>query len=227
MGFSKGQARSTVLWTMVAFLFGFALFGLFISLFLLQKNQVQKQDFEQQLDDLRLDLEKTRGSLEIAESARTDLENDLVVLRSTLVSKEKALTRALKSLEALEEKAQELLKSQQELQDNNLEMRDFSLRLQLENLELKKRLSSVQDLKEAIRMLKKRKVSVGRSKKKASTFFTIPASSEKQKSQPLLLKAVKREEEPSGNEGFVVRDGRTTLGDRVEIRVAPAEAAVL
>ena len=208
--------RSSVLWVVIAFLLGASLFGIYKSLELLKKNG----DLSRTVEGLKLSLVTTQAFLnETKESLRESqinnakLEGEMNDLNSKLAEKEKAVQEYRRNISELSRKLAEAAEVNESLAVKNKEAGDQLIRLEFENGEMKKKLSSVQELRKAIKELKIKMREAKKNKR--------PAHAEKK--QVLTLPKEITEAVLRGNQGYFVKDGKSTF-EAVDIKVLPAES---
>lgn len=210
----------------IAFLLGISIFGLYKSLELLKKNISLTSsigELDKELTVVSASLKETKDSLGESQQRNARLEDDINSLGVNLSNTEKEVQKQQRNASILFEKLNEATDANDALVARNEEMEDAFIRMSFENSELKKKFSSVSELKKAIRELK---VAAAKAKK--------GRLAEKQKKQvPRSAKAKAKvktkdasEAQSPGNRGFVVKDGQSTFQGIVNIEVLPVESGM-
>ncbi len=221
---------------LIAFLLGIALFGIFKSITLLKHNM----ELNQAVGRLTLDLETTQSTLKETKQALSDaylknseLEGGLKDSQAKLEQKEEELKNSIAHIAQLTEKLKEVVGINEDLSRVNADIQDRTLRTELENSEMKKKLSSVDEMKKAIKELRikireekrKKRVKVVPQKKQKEE-KPVPVQPPKpllQQSEPLHAAKISLDN-TLGNKGFFIKDGKSTFEDLVDIRVVPMDA---
>jgi chromosome segregation ATPase len=218
---------------MIALLAGFSVFGLCQSLTLMRKNSYlleQVGRIQIELSATQLGLNQTRTLLNETYQKNAQLENEAVLLNSRLARAQKELAEQKDKINALGNVIQQARRVNEFLVARNQEISQQYVRVSFENQEMKKTLTSIPDLKKTIAALRKKPVRQAPAKNKqarkkpASVKAARPQKTVKAKSPAAVPQAVPADQTLDGNEGFVVKDGESTLLDRVDIRVTPAPA---
>ncbi len=210
-----------------AFLLGIALFGIFKSLTLFSDNQGLTRKvglLTMDLDVAQTSLDKTKTALSDSYMKSAELEGSLKAVETKLSKKEQEAEELLDTIDKLSQDLKAVSDLNEGLSEANKELSDRALRIELESSELKKRFSSIQELKLAIKELKikmrqerqrKPKQPVLRGKK-----ISKPALSAEHIALPVqpLGKGI-----AEGNMGFFIKDGRSTFEGLVDIEVVPVE----
>lgn len=222
--------KSSVLIVVLALLLGAALFGIFKSLELSKRNA----DLHASMDLLQGKLNQTEFSLKEARSfvgevslKNARLESEVSFLNEKLSRKEKEVSEQNAQISLLMQRFRETAQVNLALLDQHNSMSSRMVRVELENAEMKKKLSSVDELKKAIKELKARRNLVAREtrlvqKKRTGQRAPVnkaPAS----KKRTIFGPPQSSDDLKSGNEGYVVRQGKSTYEGLVEIRVIPTE----
>ena len=209
--------KTSFLWGIIALLLGASVFGVYKSIELLKKNS----DLSRAVDNLKLKLvtteaflNQTKEALRESQFDNAKLEGKNRVLNSKLSEKEKQLQRYKENLTMLSNKLKQTVEINASLAEKNRETSDRLVRLEFENDEMKNKLSSIPELKKAIKDLKIKIRQEKRSKRAVQT------KQEKILAVPALTEAV--DVDLKGNRGYLLKDGRPTF-DAVDIRVLPAE----
>ncbi|MDD5019857.1 MAG: hypothetical protein PHS61_05505 [Candidatus Omnitrophica bacterium] len=205
----------------IALLAGFSVFGVYQSLTLWRQNE----DLTGQLNRLQIDLSaaqlslnQTRTLLSGSYQKNAQLENDVVLLKTRLDRAKKELDEQKQKIGSLIQHLHESREVNEFLRARNTDVSDQYIRLAFENQEMKKTLSSIAELKKAIAALRKKPVRRVPAKKAVRKSQAAPQPRPRVAAVP--PPAVDRDLE--GNEGFVVKDGESTLLDLVDIQVVPA-----
>jgi hypothetical protein len=226
-----GQTKTSGLWVLLAFLLGVSFFGMYKSLQLLKKNV----DLNQSLNGAKLELAETQISLKQTEDhlresdiRNAELKKDVQTVTVRLAKAEEGLFTYQKKLEQLNVKFREVAESNASLEAQNSQARDQLIRVEFENGEMKNKLSSVVELKRAIKDLR---IKARKEKQRASSgtsFFWFQAprpakAGKKAIEKPVEKPIIKKPLELEGNGGFLVKDGFSTFQKMIDIHVLPAE----
>jgi len=213
--------RSKIGAGVIALLAGFCAFGFYQCMVLLHKNN----DLSGQMDRLQIELAAAQVSLNktqvlLGESylKNAQLDNDRIFLRRRLARVQQQLTEEKQRIMNLAGHLLDTRKTNEVLYSRNAEMSEKNLRLSFENQEMKKTLSSVSELKKAIASLRKqaKRHVVARSAPKSR-----PKPQPQRKRVP--VRPSPQDAYLDGNQGFLLKDGRSTFADLVDIRVIPVE----
>jgi len=213
--------RSSILWAITALLLGVSLFGSYKTWDLLKKNtglEISLDEMTGKLSVAQTSLKKAEQDLSESYLANDKLEGEVVTLRTSLSSRERQVNEQVAQISLLTSKVKETSQVSVSLLDQHNQLSVRLMRLELENAEMKGKLSSVQELKKAIREIKAQK-KVQAAEATAKT--TVPAEKKR-------LFGRSRAEDTSqasaaGNEGFFVKDGKSTFQEMVKIHVTPLE----
>ncbi|MDD5138619.1 MAG: hypothetical protein PHG72_07330 [Candidatus Omnitrophica bacterium] len=217
---------------MIALLAGFSVFGLYQSLTLMRKNSFlleQVGRIQIELSATQLGLNQTKTLLNETYQKNAQLENEAVLLNSRLARAKKELGEQKNKINTLGNVIQQARRVNEFLVARNQEMSEQYVRASFENQEMKKTLSSVPELKKTIAALRKKPARPAVAKNKQVRKKSVPAKAERPKKKakakspkPVAPQpVVPADQALDGNEGFVVKDGESTLLDRVDIRVTP------
>lgn len=141
----------------IPFLLGISLFGLYKSLELLKKNTSLTNsigELNKELTVVRASLKETKDSLGESQQRNAKLEDDINGLEVKLSNTEKEAQKQQRNASILFEKLKEAAEANDSLVAKNEEMEDAFIRMSFENSEMKKKFSSIFELKKAIRELK-------------------------------------------------------------------------
>ncbi len=218
----------------IALLTGFSAFGLYQSLTLMRKNSYLLEEvgrIQIELSATQLGLNQTRTLLNETFQKNAQLENEVVLLNSRLARARQELGEQKNKINALGNVIQQARRVNEFLVARNQEMSQQYVRVSFENQEMKKTLSSIPDLKKAIAALRKKPVRPAPAKNKQVRKKSVPVKAVNPKKTAkakspatVVLQPAPADQTLDGNEGFVVKDGESTLLDRVDIRVTPAPA---
>ena len=213
------------------FFFGMAVFGVYKSLDLSRQNAALKTSLDEtnhKLAQTETSLKETKDTLRERFFENAKLDGEVRTLKMKLEDKEQENQGYLQQISLLTQKIKEAGRINVSLLEQQNTMTGQLMRLGFENAEMKKTLSSVQELKKAIRDLKIRKKNAS---KQAETAQSVKKPAEKKVEKQAEKKYLfdRRKEEatetaPKGNAGFFVKDGRSTFEGLVEIRVIPEES---
>ena len=213
-------------WALAAFLFGVSCFGIYQCVVLLkEKNSLQKSfnELEDKYTVTVATLQQTRQELEQSYGRIAELEGQAVSLKTQLaVSRKEAAVYRQRSA-FLSEKVNQAMRLNDELAQESQQGIQQILRLSFENEEMKKKLSSLDGLKKAIRDLKKQMRQRKQVGKKPPQKRAAPLA---EPARRILLKPPEIPQDKlttAGNEGFVIRDGKSTLENLVNIEVVPVD----
>ncbi|MFB3919587.1 hypothetical protein BU251_07965 [Candidatus Velamenicoccus archaeovorus] len=215
----------------IALLAGFSIFGLYQSLALMHKNSYlfeQLGRLQIELSATQLGLNQTRTLLTETYQKNTQLENEAVLLNSKLARAKQELEEQKNKINSLGNIIQQARRVNEFLQARNQEMSEQYVRVSFENQEMKKTLSSAAELKKAMAALRKKPARRAASKNKQAGKKVAPVKVRQPKKKvlvvnpkPAVTPPVPADQATEGNEGFVVKDGESTLLDKVDIRVIP------
>ncbi len=218
----------------IALLAGFSAFGLYQSLTLMRKNSYLLEEvgrIQIELSATQLGLNQTRTLLNETFQKNAQLENEVVLLNSRLARARQELGEQKNKINALGNVIQQARRVNEFLVARNQEMSQQYVRVSFENQEMKKTLSSIPDLKKVIATLRKKPVRPASAKNKQARKKPVPVKAVKPRGTTkakspatVVLRSAPADQALDGNEGFVVKDGESTLLDRVDIRVIPAPA---
>jgi len=213
---------------------GFSIFGLYQSLALMHKNSYlfdQLGRLQVELSATQLGLNQTRTLLTETYQKNTQLENEAVLLNSKLARAKQELEEQKNKINSLGNIIQQARRVNEFLQARNREVSEQYVRVSFENQEMKKTLSSAAELKKAMAALRKKPARPAPAKNKQVRKKPVPVKAARSKKTAkakspatVALQPAPVDQTLAGNEGFVVKDGESTLLDRVDIRVTPAPA---
>ncbi len=204
----------------VAFLLGVAIFGFYKSLELVQENEDIKlsvTELELKLDTSHKLLKDSRTSLSDMVKKNAGLQGEILDLNQKLEQRSGEIQGYLQELAVLAESFNQSVQANTELMGQSDSLTQEKMRLELENLEMKKRLSSVPELKRAITEVRVREREE-RIRQREERVREAARLREQRASGA-------RDEEPApsdegGNAGYFVRDGKD-IDEKVDIRVIP------
>ncbi|MFH0877251.1 MAG: hypothetical protein V1863_03400 [Candidatus Omnitrophota bacterium] len=206
-------------------LVGAAIFGFVKSIELWKKNL----DLSQETDVLNVKLAATQIALKenqkqisARDSQNVQLTDEIEVLESRLAKKIREAQEYIKNNAELSAKLGEASVVNTALTQENKVVGNHLMRLALENSDMKRMLSSVQELKEAIRELKIKQSKRSEQQPVSAKKPTLP--------QILEVPDIGQEatiKDSKGNRGFLVKDGETTFVEFVDIRVTSVESSGL
>ena len=211
-----GQAKTSGLWIALALVLGVAFFGIYKSIKLIKQNTALSQSLNEvkiELAGTELTLKQTQDRLRQSDTKNVELTKDIETATAKLAKTEEGLFVYQKRLDRLSNKLKVATETNADLGVKNMETLNRLMRAEFENSEMKKTLSSVAELKRAIKELKKKP---GKEKPPAPSgkpfvwFWNTPQA--------------KAPEKPiEGNKGFFIKDGEPTFQKVVTINVLPAE----
>lgn len=210
--------KTHVFLAIIAFFLGIALFGIFKSLTLFKRNLGLTYNvglLAMDLDTAQTSLKKTKAALSDSYLKSAELESDLNDLETKFSKKEKEAKGLIDTINRLSQELKEASDSNENLFGANKELRDRSLRMELENSEMQKRFSSIQELKLAIKELKIKMRQEKQRKLKQLAPQAVPQV--RKAARPVVLPPTE------GNMGFFIKDGKSTFDGIVDIEVVPAE----
>ena len=206
----------------VALLLGSTVFGIYKSFELSREND----DLSQSVVRLTMSVTSTEDSLRATQKSLDEsrlkndaLGNELKGLKSLFAEKETQIQEDQKNLALLVDKLKEAVGANDILNTKNKELTDQTVRLQFENGEMKETVSSIEGLKKAIKELKA-------AQRQAKNVKKVPRP--KKEVQKKKVELFTFENVPQvvqgGNQGFMVKDGKATLEEKVDIKVIPIES---
>lgn len=216
--------KTSHFWIIIVFLLGICLFGIYKSVELATRNAVLSHNLntlKTKLGATEQSLKATRQSLGESYLKNAELEGRLMVLDKKAAEQAAAIKGHLRRIEDLTVKLTHTARANASLSGQNKEINARLFREKLEADEMRHKLSSVVELKKAIKELR---VSLKQAKKKNKPVVKRPAK--KKILEMPQEKAVVPDTE-DGNSGFLIKDGHSTYQDFVDIRVIPAEPAAV
>jgi chromosome segregation ATPase len=191
--------KPSILWAIIAFLLGAVAFGVHKSFELTQANTdlgVCVAGLEEELLETSQSLKEVQGCLKKSDFSELGLRRTIADLNTQLAKRDAGIEEYRRQIAALSE----------ELEETRESYTSFALALQFENASMRKRLSSIAELKKAEADL------LARHKQRMQK---RPRSSKKES----LASGV---EYAQGNKGFFIKDGLSTFSGGVEIKVEAA-----
>lgn len=229
--------KTIFLGPVLALLVGASTFGVYKSVDLFRKNG----ELEVTLGKAEKELSFMKESLNANRVVRIQLEEDLNAVQVKMDQKEKEERELLRQIKELTAKTGEAEQTDVAMASIYSAMSDQIMRLEFENAVMRRKMSSVHELKKAIKEVKiqKQKIAVRSKKnvkKKALKRRKVlsqplrvpspePVSVPVSISEPVVNKTVSQE--ITCNEGYLIKDGKSTFEGVVEIKVTPAEAGIL
>jgi uncharacterized membrane-anchored protein YhcB (DUF1043 family) len=219
--------KNSILWAIIAILLGIALFGFLKSLELATRNVVLTNS----LGVLKTKLDKTQVSLDSAKQALSEsylksaeLEGRLAVMDKKLNQQARDIKGYLGKISDMSVKLQYTARANASLYAENKGITNQLLRTRLESQEMRTKLSSITELKKAIKELK---VKIRQEKKSRKIQPAIQKKAVQEKKVLMLPAQEEIMEQPfEGNAGFLIKDGKSTFEGLVDIRVVPAEPVI-
>jgi len=213
--------KTHVFLAIIAFFLGIALFGISKSLTLVKSNLGLTHKIglmTMELDTAQTSLKQTKAALSDSYLKGAELEGNIKDIETKLSKKEKEAQEFLDTIDKLSQELKEASDSNEDLSGVNKELRDRSLRMELENSEIKKKFSSIHELKLAIKELKM-KMRMEKQRKPKQ-----PMPRVKNLSKPVVLPTPPLDNKMAeGNMGFFIKNGRSTFEGIVDIEVVPVE----
>jgi septal ring factor EnvC (AmiA/AmiB activator) len=206
-------------WGLALFLAGMATFGIVKSLDLLVKNADlghSLASLNTRIEEMRQAIQETQLQLEESGVINEQLAGEITHLKGSLAQKEEKMAAYRRYAVLLKKRMRDTEEMNTALSEDSRQYRELLTRVRLENQELRRKMSSVKELKAAIRELKHPSLRKPKPERRRT-----PAR-RRERTQPPLPDP----ETVMGNEGFLVRDGMSTFYDKVDIRVRPALEAV-
>ncbi len=199
------------LWALVLFLAGTAAFGIYKSLEMLDKNADLGHSLallNGRVEEMRLVLREVQDQLADSGLVNEQLTNEVVHLKQNLAGEEKKISQYHRYALLLKKKMNDVGEVNKVLAEEGRQTRELLMRVQLENQEMRKRLSSVKELRRAIQELRGQGRVTPRRRATSAGVRHAPLPD----AQVVM-----------GNRGFLVRDGVSTFYDKVDIQVRPVE----
>lgn len=221
--------KRSAFWAIAAFLLGISVFGIINAVYMTRKNvslQNSIKDLKARLYEVNSALNKTGQELKDASKALARIKEDKLQSDEKIEFLEARLAKKAEQIREYEKNASQIVAQLKEATDANEALLDNNKRLtkqlfysELQKTEMEAKLSSVSELKKQIVSLKRRRAVSKRKrpqKKESSSAMDrqIGANLETPIASDTIL---------SGNMGFVIRDGISTLTDMVNIKVKPVE----
>lgn len=224
--------KSLNLGVIAALLLGVSVFGMSKSFILLKQNTNLESSLENtqgELTQTQASLEDTQKSLAESSAAKTKLEGEVNTLKTQIAQNEKEIQTQLGQIAQLTGKVQETAQVNVALLEEHNALTDRTTHLELENAEMRRTLSSVSELKKALKALRtkirgvvlKKETKVVKTKK--IVVSPKPAISSVPKEAVVTNKEAVVTNE-AGNNGFLVKSGQSTFKGSVEIQVTPVES---
>lgn len=201
----------------IAALTGAALFGIFKSLEFFKENARLSHSvafLTSELEGARTEFNEAKSQLTESRMVIAQLEDDAQALKNKLVKSSSRIAQFEAYTDLLRKKYAASLEIAHRLDENNRQLNDRLLRVNLENQEYRMKLSSEKGLREALRELKKppvKTVKTKRGKVQKKGYLTLPSGTTSANRSEALPSA--------GNQGFLLKDGRSTIEKLVDIRV--------
>lgn len=222
------MTKTSLLGFFAALFFGASVFGVYKAVEMKKKSDalnVAIADLRATLTVTRTDLENTREDLGQVQEANVRLEGDVNRLHSKLTQAQEKIAADEKSIVLLSKVAEQAKKINTFLLLRNDEMAKDRLRLEFENREMKKTLSSAPALKKVISELRRKPAP--KQKKSSGSARVQKRVQKREEIKPKEIFRLPDDVTQKGNQGFVVKDGKSTFADSVDIKVVPAEAGIL
>ncbi|MGE5279164.1 MAG: hypothetical protein ACM3L6_00260 [Deltaproteobacteria bacterium] len=211
--------KSAFTGVLVLLLAGGAVFGVVKSLDLLNKNAdlgYSLSLLDTRIEEMRSTVADVQERLRESGVLNEQLTNEVAGLKTTLAEKEKKIGQYHQYAVLLKKKMSDVAAVNDTLSQDMREMRDLLTRVHLENEEMRQKLSSVKELRLAIRELQRR------PEPRRAQPRRVPA---RRAAAPRTAPQRREAEAVMGNEGFLLRDGASTFFGKVNIQVRPAPEA--
>jgi hypothetical protein len=173
------------------------------------------------------DLKTAKENLDQASQKNLQLEGNINLLHNQLAQTEERIATDKKNIGMLSRAYQQVKKINTFLLERSNEMGNQYMRLEFENNEMKKTLSSEAEIKKALKELKKRPVQKSKKKVRRAPASVISKKQQKKPKEKIINVPRPPDVSTEGNQGFVVKDGKPTLADSVDIKVIPVETNTL
>ena len=215
------MARPKTLWGIVAVLAGVVLFGVAVTLMLLKKQaelSASIAELSKELQDTQVSLKKAEDRIQEDSLAKAQLEEDLEDFKFKLSKAEKKLDQFREYARYIRNKMDNATEINEALASRNRDINERLVRMELENQELRLRFRDPAFLRQTLRELRS-------EKRKPQQKPAVPVRPSR---SPILKKTVTKtvlpaERPAEANEGYLIRDGQSTIMGLVDIRVMPAE----
>jgi predicted RNase H-like nuclease (RuvC/YqgF family) len=209
--------KSPVLWVIIALLVGISVFGILKSLELTARNVALSHSVTQlksELDITQTALKASRQALGDSYLTNAELEGRIAKMDARLNEQAMNIKGYLAKISAMSQKLQETAQANVMLSASRTETANQLMRERFMAREMRMKLSSITELKKAIKELR---VSLKRSPR------AKPAAVRKKRMLELSEPKEIVDEPLKGNAGFVVKDGKSTFEGLVDICVVPEE----
>ena len=196
---------------LVFFLAGTAVFGVYKSLDLLDKNAELGHSLvllNVRIDEMRAAVAEVQVQLEESGLVNEQLTNEVAYLKQNLAEKDMKIGQYHRYAMLLKKKTDDISEVNKVLAGDARQVRELLMRVRLENQEMRQKLSSVKELRLAIQELKGR----GRVTPRRQVPSSATAGGAALPDAELVM----------GNRGYLIRDGVSTFYDKVDIQVRPA-----
>ncbi len=212
--------KIAVFLAIIAFLLGIAIFGIYKSLELVTENAALGHSFSAANDELastRSALNASRSALGEAYLKNAKLEDRAGLMEEKLTKQEDDIKTYGQKLESMSKRLRETASENATLFAKNKQINDQLFRTKLEVEELRGRLSSVAELKIALKEAKIKQRQQKRTKRAVPVLAKVDR-----------VEVVESDNEvdhgPDGNAGFLTKNGKSTFQDLVDIQVLAVES---
>ena len=162
------------------------------------------------IEEMRAAITEVQTQLNESGLVSEQLTNEVVHLKQNLAEKEKKIGQYHRYAQLLKKKTDDIGAVNKVLAEEGRQTSELLMRVRLENQEMRRKLSSVKELRLAIQELKRQGYVTPRRRPFPATARGV---------------ALPDAEVVMGNRGFLVRDGVSTFYDKVDIQVRPVAGA--
>lgn len=219
--------KNTHIWAIVAILLGFSAFGIFKSVELSVRNaglNKSMRALERELVLTQKSLATTRNVLGESYLKNAELEGRLIAMDAKVAVQARDIKAHIAKINALSSKLQETARANAFFSARNKEIAHELLAEKLDADEMRRKLSSVVELKKAIKELRVKVKSAIKSERAEAKKAIVaqPERKEILESEPQKLL-----EPVEGNEGYIIKEGRSTYTGWVDVSVVTSGPVVI
>ncbi len=219
--------KNAHIWAIIAILLGFSAFGIFKSVELSVRNaglNKSMRALERELVLSQKSLAATRNVLGESYLKNAELEGRLIAMDAKVAVQARDIKAHIAKINALSSKLQETARANAFFSARNKEIAHELLTEKLDADEMRRKLSSVVELKKAIKELRVKVKSAIKSER-AEAKKAIVAQPERK--EPLNFEPQKPLEPVEGNEGYVIKEGRSTYAGWVDVSVVTSGPVII
>jgi septal ring factor EnvC (AmiA/AmiB activator) len=219
--------KNTHIWAIVAILLGFSAFGIFKSVELSVRNaglNKSMRALERELVLTQKSLATTRNVLGESYLKNAELEGRLIAMDAKVAVQARDIKAHIAKINALSSKLQETARANAFFSARNKEIAHELLAEKLDADEMRRKLSSVVELKKAIKELRVKVKSAIKSDRSEAKKAIV---AQPERKEPLNFEPQKPLESVEGNEGYVIKEGRSTYTGWVDVSVVTSGPVII